>query len=337
MKRKDNLAMDLKDKRILFISPKLFGIPEKIQGYLSLMGASIDYYDERPGNNFLTKALIRINRNLIGAYINRYHSKIIGSTKQKKYDFIFFIKGESFSEKNLKKLLNSHKESKSVVYHWDSIDNNPNALNLLNYFDNKYSFDRNDCEKLGMRFLPLFYYEEYKFIPPLGKETPYNLMFVGTIHSDRYKIIDRLSQQMTKQGLNVFRYFYFQGKIMFYKYLITHKESRGINRNEVHFTPVNGVKLLDLYRKSKIIVDINHPRQTGLTLRCIETLGAKRKLVTTNPDIVNYDFYNPKNILVIDRQNPIIPEYFLNDSFEDVPMDIYNSYSLSTWCSKIFQ
>lgn len=328
--------MILKDKRILFIAPKLFGIPEKIQNKLIEMGAKVDYFDERPGNSFLTKALIRINRNLLAWFINNYHRWIIKETENHQYDFIFFIKGESFSEHNLKKLLKSHPESKSIVYHWDSIRNNHNALNLLDNFDSKYSFDRNDCDQLGISFLPLFYYDEYSETPPLTETQEYELMFVGTAHSDRYRIFKTLSNQIIKKGKHVYSYFFFQGKIMFYKYLITHKESRDIKKTDVHYSPINEDKLFDLYKKSYIIVDVNHPKQSGLTLRCIEALGARRKLITTNCDIVNYDFYNPNNILVIDRNNPFIPNSFIESPYSPVPLEIYSQYSMSSWCSKIF-
>ncbi|MBD5267201.1 MAG: hypothetical protein HDS41_03285 [Bacteroides sp.] len=329
--------MDLTGKKILFIAPKYFGIPEKIQSKLIELGASVDFFDERPGNSFLTKALIRINRNLIAGYINKYHSKIINLTRHQHYDYIFFIRGESFSEHNLKKLLNTHPESTSIVYHWDSIKNNPNALNLLNNFDYRYSFDRSDCEKFNITFLPLFYYDEYSSLAKSKKTDEYTLMFVGTTHSDRYRIITTLTKQIEKQGKKAFTYFYFQGKIMFYKYLFLHKECRDIDKTAVHFSSISNEELEELYQKSKIIIDVNHPKQSGLTIRCMETLGFKRKLVTTNSDIVNYDFYNPNNILVIDRKKPFIPNEFIDAPYENIPPDIYNKYSLSAWCSTIFQ
>lgn len=328
--------MKINGKRILFIAPSLFGIPEKIRDKLKELGANVDYFDERPGNSFLIKALIRINKKLIGRYIHNYHKSIIEETKDNQYDFIFFIKGESFSEQDLKYLLGLHPESKSIVYHWDSIQNNPNALNLLDSFDYKFSFDKRDCEKLGLEFLPLFYYDEYSNTCIQIKDGGYDLMFVGTVHSDRYRIITDIINQMVEKRKRVYSYFFFQGKIMFYKYLITHKECRNIEKSSVHYSPIKEDKLLDLYNTSRIIVDINHPKQTGLTLRCIETLGARRKLVTTNQDIVNYDFYNPNNILVIDRNNPHIPNSFIEGRYETVPLDIYTKYSLTTWCSNIF-
>lgn len=329
--------MDLQGKKILFIAPKLFGIPEKIQKKLQDEGAEVEYYDERPGNTFLIKALIRINRNIIGFFINNYHRKIIEKTQNKKYDYIFFIKGESFSESNLSTLFKNHLESRTIVYHWDSIANNKNALNLLQHFDICYSFDKEDCKNFSIKFLPLFYYDEYsKLSKSVGKEK-YDLLFVGTVHSDRYRIVKTMINQVKEKGGRAFSFFYFQGKIMFYKYILQHKECRDIDRKSVNFTPISETDLIELYQNSKAVVDINHPKQTGLTLRCIETLGANRKLLTTNQDICTYDFYNPNNIFIIDRNNPIIPENFLKVPYEEPPKEIYTKYSLSSWLKQIFR
>ena len=62
-----------------------------------------------------------------------------------------------------------------------------------------------------------------------------------------------------------------------------------------------------LILKSKIIVEIQRNDQIGLSFRIFEALGYRKKLVTTNTDVVNYDFYNPQNILVIDENNIEIP------------------------------
>lgn len=329
--------MYLKGKRILFFSVRLFDIEKEIASELRKAGAIVDYYDERPANSFLVKALIRLNRNLISSYIDRYHKKIIKDTCMKKYDYVFFIKGEAISEKNLKKLLLCHPEAKSIIYHWDSIANNNNAKKLLHLFDKKFSFDNEDCKNFNLSFLPLFYYSSYQQISNINTSTDYDLLFVGTAHSDRYKIVMNIKRQIESLGGLCYTFFFFQGKIMFYKYKLSHKEIRSLPISKVNFKPLSKKEILDLYSKSRIVLDIQHPKQTGLTLRTMEALGAKRKLITTNHNIKSYDFYNENNILVIDRMNPMIPEGFLNSPYEEIELSIYSKYSITSWVKNIFK
>ena len=55
-----------------------------------------------------------------------------------------------------------------------------------------------------------------------------------------------------------------------------------------------------IYSNSRCVLDSAQEGQMGLTIRVLEALGAKKKLITTNEDIVNYDFYNEENIYVYD-------------------------------------
>ena len=181
--------MFLENKSILFFSAQAFGYQNEIRAEMERMGARVDYFDERPANSFAIKAAIRINRNLLARYIDRYHARIIERTKNRKYDYVFFIKGESISVENLEKIKELHPEAKLIIYHWDSIANNRNALRILPVFDRAFSFDKPDCEKLGIRFLPLFYLRDYEEIGRQEPDYRYDLLFVGTVHSDRYGLL----------------------------------------------------------------------------------------------------------------------------------------------------
>ena len=328
--------MFLQGKRILFFSAHLFGYQNDIRLAMESVGAIVDYYDERPANNFLVKGVIRINRNLLAGYINHYYNKIIKETLQKEYDYVFFIKGESISASNVRRLKQFHPEANFIIYHWDSIANNSNAQNLLPYFDRVFSFDKIDCERLGLHFLPLFYTPDYANIPYYDKEIKYDMLFVGTTHSDRYKLVKRIEEQIIKMGGLCLTWFYFPSKILYYKMKIQNSYLRQIPVHTFHFKPMSKELLLQLYAGSRIIIDVQHPKQTGLTMRCIETLGAKRKLITTNYYITEYDFYNPDNILVVDRNLPYVPEKLLNEPYRDTPKEIYESYSIKNWLSSIF-
>ena len=65
-------------------------------------------------------------------------------------------------------------------------------------------------------------------------------------------------------------------------------------------------------------------------IRTIECLGAKRKLVTTNSDIKNYDFYNENNILIYSEPIDLDSPFFKNE-YEELPDEMYEKYSLKNW------
>lgn len=113
-----------------------------------------------------------------------------------------------------------------------------------------------------------------------------------------------MNGQIERTGGRCFAYMFFQSRILYWKMKLQNKSLRGTSARDFRFAPLPKAGLLDLYRKSRAVIDIQHPRQMGLTMRCIETMGAKRKLITTNGHIAEYDFYDPNNILIVDRRIP---------------------------------
>ena len=65
-----------------------------------------------------------------------------------------------------------------------------------------------------------------------------------------------------------------------------------INNIEVIEKIVPFSKFYQFYLEGNIILDIAHPHQKGLSFRPYEAMGLRKKLITTNKDITNYDFYN---------------------------------------------
>lgn len=74
-----------------------------------------------------------------------------------------------------------------------------------------------------------------------------------------------------------------------------------------------------------------------MTFRVFEAIGLNKKLITTNKDIINYDFYNPNNIFIWDENIKEIPKDFLNKEYEKLPENIYRKYSLENWVKTILQ
>lgn len=108
-------------------------------------------------------------------------------------------------------------------------------------------------------------------------------------------------------------------------------------KRDFSFTPLKKNDILNIIEKSNCVLDIERPVQRGLTMRTIEIMGAKKKLITTNKDIVNYDFFNRNNILVIDRNNPEIELSFIRGNYHELPMSIYKKYSIGKWLNDVFQ
>jgi len=325
--------IDFKGKRICFIAPSFFGYELEIKSKLESLGSIVDYFDERPNNDFLTRSLIRINKKILFKKINSYFFEILNNIKQRSYDLFFFVNVESVSISIIEKFKETNPTSKFILYMWDSLKNKPNTQNVLSLFDYCYTFDKSDAEEYNLEFCPLFYIDAYS--NSINVNAKYDISFIGTAHSDRCLLVKNVISAIGNN--KSFVYFYQFNRFMFFFYKLFSDRFEGVSIDEISFIALSRDNVVNVIKSSKMIIDINHPKQQGLTMRTIEVLGAKRKLITTNYHVKDYDFYNECNILVIDRQNPIIPLDFVYSSYSEIPVHIYDKYSIENWLRCVFK
>jgi hypothetical protein len=122
---------------------------------------------------------------------------------------------------------------------------------------------------------------------------------------------------------------YIPSKLMFYQRKLFTSELNGSQINEFSFVGMPSDQLTAKLKQSKAVVDIQHPKQTGLTMRTIEMLGANKKMITTNSEIQNYDFYHPNNICIVDRKKVVVPTEFMTSPFVPVDGKVKERYSIT--------
>lgn len=82
---------------------------------------------------------------------------------------------------------------------------------------------------------------------------------------------------------------------------------------------------------TRCIVDIVQANQSDLTLRPLEAMAFRKKLLTNNHNILNADFYNRNNIFVIGHDDWASIGDFLNRPYEELDDQILRSYDVLTW------
>lgn len=89
--------------------------------------------------------------------------------------------------------------------------------------------------------------------------------------------------------------------------------------------------------KSKAILDLVTTDNYGLTLRPLEAMFLKRKLITNYDNIDQYDFYSKNNIFILGKDNVNQLNDFINTPYESIPEDIINSYNYDQWLKRFDQ
>lgn len=331
----DDIIKGIAGKRILFFSPAFFGYEKKIAKKMEDLGAFVDMYDVRSVTSAEERALLKLSPMVFEKKSQKYYENIINHNLEKDYDYILIVKCDMTPQNILVRLKKEYPKAKLCLYLWDSIDNIPGITGKFKYFDTLHSFDSEDCKAHPeLKFRPLFYADD--FCKELSEEKPlYDICFVGTIHSDRFAVIKKIRESIEDIGLKGYWFCYLQSKFIYYFYKATKREFAGAKMLDFDFEKKDSEEIADIVEHSKIVLDIQHPKQTGLTMRTIEMIGMSKKLITTNKSIVEYDFYNPQNISVIDRNNIQVDEAFLKSTYEPLDKKIYDKYSLKNWILEV--
>lgn len=326
----------IKGKKILFLSPTFFNYEDKIKNKMEQMGAIVDFYDERSIKNSISRAILKVIPCIFNKKTLKYYESIMSKNINKNYDYILIIKCDMITEKILKEIKRNFKDSIMCLYLWDSMNNIKGIKNKIKYFDRVFSFDTQDVmENSVIKFRPLFYIDELKNKNIKNNLFEYDICFFGTIHSNRYDIIKKIIKISEKQKIKFYKFCYLQSKFIYYFYKLFKKEFRGTTKEEFDFNKMSSREIFNIVNKSRIILDIQHPKQKGLTMRTIEMIGMNKKIITTNSEIKKYDFYNENNICIIDLKNIVIPSEFIKKEYIMLSEELYYKYSLESWINDV--
>lgn len=318
-------------KKALVIGMNFYNYEKAIVQELLFQGFyHVDLFEDVPLDYTKKKRLVTETR--LKHLISEHQNNIIKKISNNQYDLILVIVGRFLEKKFLERIRGKCPKAKMILYLWDDVARVENFEEVRNCYDKIYSFDPVDCYQYGFVFLPLFYTPEYKLDRKTKKE--YDIYSALSAHSDRVKIVNRICVQHEKSP---FLFYINMGRIGYINFQIHNllAKNQMDKRMRLIPKPIDKETNNQNMASSKAILDIPFKGQVGLTIRTLEALGSGVKLITTNKSVQYYDFYNPQNILIIDNENPFIPDDFVALPYIDVLPEVYHKYSLRHWVDVI--
>ena len=220
--------------------------------------------------------------------------------------------------------------TKYIAYLYDSVSRCSIDHLLDGVFDEIYSFDNNDIKRYGFKRSSNYIYFKPNINP---KKTKYDFIYIGSI-DNRIAILNKMAADLLPKAIN--KEFFAIGK----KAVVYTLRQLFLRKNKyIHFKArkISQNRTLELYEKSNFIIDLVRENQVGLSFRVFEAMALHKKVITDNPIISSYSFYNPNNIFIWDHKTQQIPSSFLETEYQQIPEEIYKEYTIDTWVDEIFQ
>lgn len=241
------------------------------------------------------------------------------------YDVIFIFDGVRGRDV-IEYIRDHNKRARIIIYYINPVDfGDRKAPHHYKGLDCEfYTFDPIDAKKFGIKFKPYFYPEEYMIDCDEKVTIKQDVFFIG-VDKDRLGIIKDLHRRFEQMNLT--------DKLMIVA--TPHKKySRSDEKWLAKRVPYE--KIAENIKQSRAILDIVQSGQSGITLRPMEAMFYNKKLITNNIHIKEYDFYNPRNIFILQERNISELKEFLDLPIIEIAQEVKNKYRFSGGWMKDF-
>jgi len=250
------------------------------------------------------------------------------------YDMVIFING--IRGRDVVKYVQERNPGiRTIIYYETTIDDSDRkAPHFYKGLNIEYvSFDKDDCEywrEYGMVYSH-FYYDYYTgtLADLRAKQEKFkvnNDIYFCAYDKNRLNKIIELGQSFEKLGL--------RSNLIVVRTPHKHYD----RRYEPYLTELRlpYTQLAEGIYRSKAVLDIVESGQRGITLRPMEAIFFRKKLITNNPNVKAYDFYRPENIFILGEQPIERLPVFLNLPYVEIPKEIVTQYTAEAWLDRFF-
>ncbi len=210
-----------------------------------------------------------------------------------------------------------------VVWYWNMVTDKELSPNYCkNVGCEPWSFDRNDCKKYNMNFGDTYYF------PPEESESSRkidsSIFYVGINRPGRKELLIRLGKYLENNELK-------------YRFNLTAIPTESAAVKAQYSPRMKYEEIIEAIHKSAAVLDLNRENQSGMTLRPMEALFFKRKLVTNNESITRYCIYDKENTFILKDDSFDGLVRFLTDPYIDneVNENKRKTYSFAEWLRRI--
>ena len=228
-------------------------------------------------------------------------------------------------EECLKWIIESNPEAKVIFLYWNPIKiSKPDIAAVKNMKCEIWSYGQEQCSIYNVKQNAPFYCKSmYKSAQKYAKQDKeYDIIFCGRDRG-RLEYINSLMTQKYWKDLK-------------WNLYISPDHFWLIFKNKIYkmFLPYD--KILCRQVKSKAVLELVPfgLKEKETTMRTIDALYMKQKLITNNTNVINLDYYDKNNIFVIGVDNERELKRFLDMPFQPVSEEVWKELSLEKWTER---
>lgn len=281
-------------KCLLIIPNQFYSFHKLIKQGLEAKGYTVTTANDEYPATAIGKIIGKLQLPLV--FSKTYDHIVNQVLKDEHFDLTLIVKGRGVSNRLLDRL---KLQSDNIVgYNWDSFKYNKGPLKWYKNVSRYYTFDFEDAAKYSIPVLELF-----SSLPPSQepKVVKYTFSALFRNHSKRLRYLDKVLSSI--KDPSAFTYIYEQNILTFGVNFIKNPALYLRYWKDIHFKPLPYAQYLDALRSSEYTIDYAHTDQSGITMRCYESISMQTKIITNNPLIKKSHYFNDANSIVFELED----------------------------------
>lgn len=261
-------------------------------------------------NKILRRIQISVGLNKIEILLNNWKNQL------HKYETVI-IHASKLTPPVVRFIRKKEPNIRIIVWYWNPVDKCVDINKFKKYDCELWTFDEMDHEKYALNYNTQYYFNDV-ILP--NTDDNIDVFFVG---GDKGRIANLVSLKEKLDNQNISNYFH-----------ITSTGKENINYKNYYSSRISYDEVLKYIASCKVIVDYVAEKQTGLTLRPLEAMFFKKKLITNDKSIENRDFYTKENIFILGIDDIDDLAEFINSPYKELERVIANRYDFNSWLNR---
>lgn len=179
-----------------------------------------------------------------------------------------------------------------------------------------WSYSEYDCKKNNYKYNTTFFWDRKR---EAIAEVEQDVYFIGK-DKGRLKKVLSIATELEKREISIV-----------YHVVATHRYSFP-KKNYSNNIPYSEVQAS--IAKSRAILDVKVSQTAGPSLRALESIFYRKKLITDDKNVEHFRFYNKNNIFIWGEDDITDLKEFLSSPMSEVDSDDIEYYNVSNWLNR---
>ena len=335
-----------KKKRVLLLSTKFRGLYNDIMAEIKRQDYDVVFVEDIVYSKGRFDDPLRVRRDWARIYSDskkeefnqNYWRQIFDDKDFNPYfDYLLVIDGFTVCDYIISVLKSHNTNIKKVLYMYDSVQNVYRFDKNFKYFDSIYSFDIQDAKKFNINLLPIYWtpvenranrLDVFGFAgygPNNNRYNVYKAIYEMAVNYDLKSYIKLIPNSNNNNRI-----------IKTIQRLLHRDYSLSASTELVAKEALKPEEFRDYMSSSRVIVDALMNDQTGMTTRFSWAIGAGKKIITNNPHIKEYAFYDPEQVWIYRDGETIPKSFFIEDveMKEDIKIEV-EKFRVDNWVKQL--